>query len=648
MEAAERLDANQGLTVVNVNADFLLNALFDIAGTQAPLSADPSGAPGLFQAELEGLTGADALALDDGLSTEAIEAVLATIPETGPVDASFVAPSSFAVDLSADTDAPLITTGAEAAPGSAGTSAAPSILSLISNPYAVDVATGAAQPAAHPVAGAPIAAPGAEISKSSSFEILSAEAASLRAAQAEPTNPLLPAQGGAGGAEQSVFAQTGQSATATISSDVSPPAVQTVQSAAAGAPRDSVAVENSIAPLSDADLAAAGANADSRTFSQPQTAPASNGTEQTAQTPTSLESGAGAAVAAPQSQTQAADAALQSAPQDGQPLVLNQAAQNPALTANANAQQTPKTNGNSAGQTPFDSSSATGTAAQSSAQQTAAATPPASAPTAQAPAATAQQAFADPTAPLHTAAAQTAAADAETAPPTQVDQQAQALAQAKAQAKSTPSGTQGQSAQSLEQLAFRTGHADPLAAGVFTPGAERALDNIAPFFSGAPNPAVGQQAVRQVKVQIGQAVRQGSNEFTVRLDPPELGRVTVRLNFLNDGSLQASVFADNQDTLNLLQRDQKALEKALSEGGHSVDSDAIDYQLDDDGQQSAGRAFADALLEDQLRAEQDGLDGDLLSEFERRPLAEGDADIDSDIAAILGQVDLSRGIDIRV
>jgi hypothetical protein len=80
-------------------------------------------------------------------------------------------------------------------------------------------------------------------------------------------------------------------------------------------------------------------------------------------------------------------------------------------------------------------------------------------------------------------------------------------------------------------------------------------------------------ATQQVALQITRALDQGRTEIRIRLDPPELGEVDIQLEF-RDLRLTASVSAERSDTLDLLQRDSRALTRALREAGLELaDSD---------------------------------------------------------------------------
>lgn len=71
----------------------------------------------------------------------------------------------------------------------------------------------------------------------------------------------------------------------------------------------------------------------------------------------------------------------------------------------------------------------------------------------------------------------------------------------------------------------------------------------------------------QIALQIHRHQMAGIDHFDIRIDPPDLGRIDVKLEMSSDGQTKAHVSADRQDTLNLLQRDSSHLERALNSNG---------------------------------------------------------------------------------
>jgi len=83
----------------------------------------------------------------------------------------------------------------------------------------------------------------------------------------------------------------------------------------------------------------------------------------------------------------------------------------------------------------------------------------------------------------------------------------------------------------------------------------------------------------QVAVQISRQAKEGNQEFTIRLDPPELGRINVKLDIAHDGKVNAVISVDNEKTLHLLQRDQSQLERALADAGLQTDSGSLNFSM---------------------------------------------------------------------
>jgi flagellar hook-length control protein FliK len=82
----------------------------------------------------------------------------------------------------------------------------------------------------------------------------------------------------------------------------------------------------------------------------------------------------------------------------------------------------------------------------------------------------------------------------------------------------------------------------------------------------------------------------GDSHFLVRLDPPELGRIDVNLNVDSQGAAHADVSASEPKTLDLLQRDAPALERALRDAGVAL-SGGMSFSLKGGGS-GQGRNFA--------------------------------------------------------
>ena len=92
-------------------------------------------------------------------------------------------------------------------------------------------------------------------------------------------------------------------------------------------------------------------------------------------------------------------------------------------------------------------------------------------------------------------------------------------------------------------------------------------------------------------VAIASRAQAGSNQFDIRLDPPELGRIDVRLDVDSNGQVTSHVTVDRPDTLNLLQSQQTQLERALEQAGLKTADNGLQFTLRDQsftGQNNSG------------------------------------------------------------
>lgn len=100
----------------------------------------------------------------------------------------------------------------------------------------------------------------------------------------------------------------------------------------------------------------------------------------------------------------------------------------------------------------------------------------------------------------------------------------------------------------------------------------------------APPPA-GTPASTQVQVQITRAVHEQTDQIRVRLDPPDLGNVDIKLDFGDDNRVRAVVAVERSETLDLLQRDVASLERSLREAGIRADGGGLSFTLKRDQEQ---------------------------------------------------------------
>ncbi|MGD9741658.1 MAG: flagellar hook-length control protein FliK [Dongiaceae bacterium] len=77
----------------------------------------------------------------------------------------------------------------------------------------------------------------------------------------------------------------------------------------------------------------------------------------------------------------------------------------------------------------------------------------------------------------------------------------------------------------------------------------------------------------------------GRDRISIELLPAELGRIEISLDFDRSGKLSAMIAADKPHTLDLLQRDQRGLERALQDAGFKTDSGSLSFNLRGDQRQ---------------------------------------------------------------
>lgn len=87
-----------------------------------------------------------------------------------------------------------------------------------------------------------------------------------------------------------------------------------------------------------------------------------------------------------------------------------------------------------------------------------------------------------------------------------------------------------------------------------------------------------------VAVSIANKAVAGAREFEIRLDPPELGRIEVKMHVDRDGNVTSRLIADRQDTLDLLKRDSSGLERALQDAGLKTSDNGLQFSLRDQSQ----------------------------------------------------------------
>lgn len=86
-----------------------------------------------------------------------------------------------------------------------------------------------------------------------------------------------------------------------------------------------------------------------------------------------------------------------------------------------------------------------------------------------------------------------------------------------------------------------------------------------------------------IAAEISRHVLNGVNRFEIRLNPPELGRIDVRLEVDQNGNVMARLAVEKSETLDLMQRDQRTLERALADAGLDASKTDLEFSLKQDG-----------------------------------------------------------------
>jgi hypothetical protein len=122
----------------------------------------------------------------------------------------------------------------------------------------------------------------------------------------------------------------------------------------------------------------------------------------------------------------------------------------------------------------------------------------------------------------------------------------------------------------------------------------------AAFSRSTPSPAAASLAHQIVRRFDG-----GTSNFQVRLDPPELGRVDVRLTVDKDKRVTAKIGADSVATLTELRGATREIERALADAGLDLAQDGLSFDLNEQPQSKdnaydapAGRAAKEPTLPD--------------------------------------------------
>jgi flagellar hook-length control protein FliK len=97
-----------------------------------------------------------------------------------------------------------------------------------------------------------------------------------------------------------------------------------------------------------------------------------------------------------------------------------------------------------------------------------------------------------------------------------------------------------------------------------------------------------QPDINTLAISIAARSQAGAKQFDISLDPPELGRVEVRLTVDAAGKAQAHLVAERPETVQMLQRDSGTLTRALRDSGVQLGDNGLQFSLKGQGRQGDG------------------------------------------------------------
>lgn len=109
-----------------------------------------------------------------------------------------------------------------------------------------------------------------------------------------------------------------------------------------------------------------------------------------------------------------------------------------------------------------------------------------------------------------------------------------------------------------------------------------AQGSLTALVSQSQSAAQSHPATQMVAASISKSAISGETNLSLRLDPPDLGRVDVRMTFGKDKTVKAVVTAEKPETYIMLQRDAQTLERALQDAGLDADG-GLSFELAEHG-----------------------------------------------------------------
>lgn len=148
-----------------------------------------------------------------------------------------------------------------------------------------------------------------------------------------------------------------------------------------------------------------------------------------------------------------------------------------------------------------------------------------------------------------------------------------------------------------------------------------------------------QLPTHQLALTIATEARAGTRRFEIRLDPPEMGRIDIKLESRADGSVRSVMTVERPETFDALNRDARYIERLLQQSGLKLEDGGLQLAMGGGGDDAP--SFAGLFG-----------DGGQNQSMAGARITEGEASADEDasiLAAATGQSSTGdSGLDIRV
>jgi flagellar hook-length control protein FliK len=142
-------------------------------------------------------------------------------------------------------------------------------------------------------------------------------------------------------------------------------------------------------------------------------------------------------------------------------------------------------------------------------------------------------------------------------------------------------------------------------------------------------PAAAAIPIAGIAVEIATRAQAGQRQFDIRLDPPELGRIDVRLDVDTRGNVTSRLVVERAETLDLLRREAPQLERALQDAGLKSGDNAMQFSLRHQGGGTNGQNDSNGALRNAVRlvVEDESVSADMARNYLRLLGRPGGVDI---------------------